>query len=53
MEAKREKRKREEKLMAVINPERNAKRKLKLAAKNKANKKRRILSNKMDRWSRS
>ncbi|CAE5958438.1 unnamed protein product [Arabidopsis arenosa] len=53
MEAKREKRKREEKLMAVINPERNAKRKLKLAAKNKANKKRRIMSNKMDRWARS
>ncbi|EFH69737.1 predicted protein [Arabidopsis lyrata subsp. lyrata] len=53
LEAKREKRKREEKLMAVINPERNAKRKLKLAAKNKANKKRRIMSNKMDRWARS
>ncbi|EOA25292.1 hypothetical protein CARUB_v10018607mg [Capsella rubella] len=53
LEAKREKRKREEKLMAVINPERNAKRKLKLASKNKANKKRRILSSKMQRWSRS
>ncbi|XP_020868571.1 small subunit processome component 20 homolog [Arabidopsis lyrata subsp. lyrata] len=53
LEAKREKRKREDKLMAVINPERNAKRKLKLAAKNKANKKRRIMSNKMDRRARS
>uniref|UniRef100_A0A1J3F7J7 U3 small nucleolar RNA-associated protein 20 n=2 Tax=Noccaea caerulescens TaxID=107243 RepID=A0A1J3F7J7_NOCCA len=53
LEAKRYKRKREEKLMAVVNPERNAKRKLKLASKNKANKKRKILSNKMDRWSRS
>ncbi|XP_010423069.1 PREDICTED: U3 small nucleolar RNA-associated protein 20-like [Camelina sativa] len=52
LEAKREKRKREEKLMAVINPERNAKRKLKLASKNKANKKRRIISSKMERWSR-
>jgi len=39
--------------MAVIHPERNAKKKLKLAAKNKANKKRRIMSNKMDRWSHS
>ncbi|KAL1222676.1 hypothetical protein V5N11_004427 [Cardamine amara subsp. amara] len=53
LEAKREKRKREEKLMAVVNPERNAKRKLKLASKNKANKKRRIMSSKMQRWSRS
>ncbi|EOA39466.1 hypothetical protein CARUB_v10008061mg, partial [Capsella rubella] len=53
LETKREKRKREEKLMAVVNPERNAKRKLKLAAKNKANKKRRIMSSKMDRWARS
>ncbi|ESQ34339.1 hypothetical protein EUTSA_v10009353mg [Eutrema salsugineum] len=53
LEAKREKRKREEKLMAVINPERNAKRKLKLASKNKANKKRRMMSCKMARWSRS
>ncbi|VVA98294.1 unnamed protein product [Arabis nemorensis] len=53
LETKRKKRKREEKLMAVINPERNAKRKLKLAAKNKANKKRKIMSNKMSRWARS
>ncbi|CAA7036210.1 unnamed protein product [Microthlaspi erraticum] len=49
METKREKRKREEKLMAVVNPERNAKRKLKLASKNKANKKRRIMGNKFGR----
>ncbi|KAJ4879704.1 ARM repeat superfamily protein [Raphanus sativus] len=53
LEAKREKRKREEKIMAVINPERNAKRKLKLASKNKANKKRRTMCSKLDRWSRS
>ncbi|CAH8349886.1 unnamed protein product [Eruca vesicaria subsp. sativa] len=52
LEAKRDKRKREEKIMAVVNPERNAKRKLKLASKNKANKKR-TMSSKMARWSRS
>ncbi|KAJ4916552.1 ARM repeat superfamily protein [Raphanus sativus] len=53
LEVKREKRRREEKIMSVVNPERNAKRKLKLASKNKANKKRRIMRCKMDRWSRS
>ncbi|KAL0795429.1 hypothetical protein Bca101_066806 [Brassica carinata] len=53
LEVKREKRRREEKVMPVVNPERNAKRKLKLASKNKANKKRRIMRSKMDRWSRS
>ncbi|KAL0814388.1 hypothetical protein Bca101_070831 [Brassica carinata] len=41
---------REEKEMAVVNPERNAKRKLKVASKNKANKKRRIMRSKMDRY---
>ncbi|CAN8326706.1 unnamed protein product [Cochlearia groenlandica] len=50
---KREKRKREDKLMAVVNPERNAKRKLRLASKNKANKKRRVTSMKLSRWARS
>ncbi|KAJ0257757.1 hypothetical protein HA466_0085710 [Hirschfeldia incana] len=53
LEEKRQKRRREEKEMAVVNPERNAKRKLKLASKNKANKKRRMMRCKMDRWSRS
>ncbi|XP_023633717.1 U3 small nucleolar RNA-associated protein 20 isoform X2 [Capsella rubella] len=50
LRTKREKRKREEKLMAVVNPERNAKRKLRLASKNKANKKRRMTSMKLSRW---
>lgn len=50
LKTKREKRKREEKLMAVVNPERNAKRKLRLASKNKANKKRRMTSLKLSRW---
>ncbi|CAL0335754.1 unnamed protein product [Lupinus luteus] len=47
---KRNKRKREEKLMAVINPMRNAKRKSKISAKNRANKKRKIMTLKMGRW---
>ncbi|XP_056865645.1 U3 small nucleolar RNA-associated protein 20-like [Raphanus sativus] len=50
---KREKRKREEKTMAVVNPERNAKRKLRLASKNKANKRRRMTSMKLSRWASS
>ncbi|OAO98584.1 hypothetical protein AXX17_AT4G35520 [Arabidopsis thaliana] len=50
LRTKRDKRKREEKLMAVVNPERNAKRKLRLASKNKANKKRRMTSMKLSRW---
>lgn len=52
LKAKREKRKREEKVMAVVNPMRNAKRKLRLASKNKANKKRRVMTMKMMRWTR-
>ncbi|CAL0327253.1 unnamed protein product [Lupinus luteus] len=47
---KRNKRKREEKLMAVINPMRNAKRKSKISAKHRANKKRKIMTLKMGRW---
>ncbi|KAE9587003.1 hypothetical protein Lalb_Chr23g0269101 [Lupinus albus] len=47
---KRNKRKREEKLMAVINPMRNAKRKSKVSAKLRANKKRKIITLKMGRW---
>lgn len=52
LKTKREKRKREEKVMAVVNPMRNAKRKLRIASKNKANKKRRVMSMKMTRWAR-
>ncbi|KAE8688414.1 small subunit processome component 20-like protein isoform X2 [Hibiscus syriacus] len=52
LKSKRDKRKREEKQMAVINPIRNAKRKLRIAAKNRANKKRRIMAMKMERWMR-
>ncbi|GAV59009.1 LOW QUALITY PROTEIN: DRIM domain-containing protein, partial [Cephalotus follicularis] len=44
IKAKREKRKQEEKLMAVVNPMRNAKRKMRIAAKHHANKKRKIMS---------
>ncbi|KAL5061396.1 hypothetical protein RYX36_033000 [Vicia faba] len=46
---KRNKRKQEEKLMAVINPMRNAKRKLKISAKHRANKKRKVMTLKMRR----
>ncbi|XVE81263.1 hypothetical protein DITRI_Ditri15bG0049500 [Diplodiscus trichospermus] len=52
LKSKRDKRKREEKRMAVINPERNAKRKLRIAAKHRANKKRKIMAMKMERWMR-
>ncbi|XP_050894848.1 uncharacterized protein LOC127101461 [Lathyrus oleraceus] len=44
---KRNKRKQEEKVMAVINPMRNAKRKLKISAKHRANKKRKVMTLKM------
>ncbi|KAI5382449.1 uncharacterized protein LOC127102572 [Lathyrus oleraceus] len=46
---KRNKRKQEEKVMAVINPMRNAKRKLKISAKHRANKKRKVMTLKMRR----
>ncbi|TYJ14812.1 hypothetical protein E1A91_A10G142700v1 [Gossypium mustelinum] len=52
LKSKRDKRKRDEKRMAVINPVCNAKRKLRIAAKNRANKKRRIMAMKMERWMR-
>ncbi|THG05804.1 hypothetical protein TEA_026415 [Camellia sinensis var. sinensis] len=52
LKAKREKRKQGEKLMAVVNPMRNAKRKLRVAAKNRANKKRKIGTMKMTKWMR-
>ncbi|CBI17281.3 unnamed protein product, partial [Vitis vinifera] len=50
LKAKRDKRKQEEKLMAVVNPMRNAKRKLRIAAKHRAHKKRKIMTMKMGRW---
>ncbi|XP_021894298.1 U3 small nucleolar RNA-associated protein 20 [Carica papaya] len=50
LKAKRDKRKHEEKVMAVVNPMRNAKRKLRIAAKHCANKKRKIMTMKMARW---
>lgn len=52
LKVKRDKRKHEEKLMAVVNPVRNAKRKLRIAAKHRANKKRKIMNLKMSKWMR-
>ncbi|KAL9232759.1 hypothetical protein vseg_007829 [Gypsophila vaccaria] len=49
---KRQKRKREEKVMAVINPVQNAKRKMRVTAKHQAHKKRKIMASKMARWMR-
>ncbi|KAK1435340.1 hypothetical protein QVD17_01101 [Tagetes erecta] len=50
LKAKRDKRKQGQKVMAVVNPERNAKRKLRIAAKHKRNKKRKIMTMKFGRW---
>lgn len=50
LKAKRDKRKQEDKRMAVVNPMRNAKRKLRVAAKHRANKKRKIMTMGMGRW---
>lgn len=50
LKAKRDKRKQEDKRMAVVNPMRNAKRKLRIAAKHRANKKRKIMTIKVGRW---
>ncbi|PIN21963.1 DRIM (Down-regulated in metastasis)-like protein [Handroanthus impetiginosus] len=50
LKAKRDKRKQGEKIMAVVNPVRNAKRKLRIAAKHRAHKKRKIMTMKMGRW---
>ncbi|KAK0607559.1 hypothetical protein LWI29_016732 [Acer saccharum] len=49
LKVKREKRKREEKVMAVVNPERHAKRKLRISAKHTAHKKRKMMSMKLGR----
>ncbi|KAL8494905.1 hypothetical protein ACS0TY_019170 [Phlomoides rotata] len=50
LKAKRDKRKQEEKIMAVVNPARNAKRKLRNAAKHRDHKKRKIMTMRMGRW---
>ncbi|XP_037492635.1 small subunit processome component 20 homolog [Jatropha curcas] len=50
IKVKRDKRKQEEKVMAVVNPMRNAKRKLRMAEKHRAHKKRKIMTMKMARW---
>lgn len=50
LKAKRDERKQKEKLMAVINPIRNAKRKLRVAEKHRYHKKRKIMAMKMGRW---
>ncbi|CAA2935324.1 small subunit processome component 20 homolog [Olea europaea subsp. europaea] len=52
LKGKRDKRKHEEKVMAVVNPMKNAKRKLRIAAKHRANKKRKIMTMKMGKWMR-
>lgn len=49
---RRHKRKTEEKLMAVVDPAQNAKRKLRASAKHKAHKKRKISAMKFGRWMR-
>ncbi|KAG8377667.1 hypothetical protein BUALT_Bualt08G0056700 [Buddleja alternifolia] len=50
LKVKRDKRKQGEKIMAVVNPTRNAKRKLRIAAKHQAHKKRKMMTMKMGRW---
>lgn len=50
LKAKRDKRRQGEKVMAVVNPMRNAKRKLRIAQKHKVNKKRKIMKMKFGRW---
>ncbi|KAH9620789.1 hypothetical protein KSS87_018169 [Heliosperma pusillum] len=49
---KRQKRKRDEKLMAVNNPGQNAKRKMRMSVKHQRHKKQKIMANKMARWMR-
>ena len=49
---KRFKRKRDDKLMAVTDPIRNAKRKMRISAKHQAHKKRKMMAMKMNRWMR-
>nr|XP_043629943.1 small subunit processome component 20 homolog [Erigeron canadensis] len=50
LKTKRDKRKQGEKIMAVVDPMKNAKRKLRIAEKHKVNKKRKIMTMKFGRW---
>lgn len=50
LKAKRDKRKQDEKRLAVVNPMQNAKRKLRIAEKHRANKRRKMMTMKMGRW---
>ncbi|KAI8539167.1 hypothetical protein RHMOL_Rhmol09G0160300 [Rhododendron molle] len=52
LKEKRDRRKQREKLMPVVNPMRNAKRKRRIADKNRANKKRKVVTMKMIKWRR-
>ncbi|XP_078430936.1 ARM repeat superfamily protein isoform X2 [Wolffia australiana] len=52
MKEKRDKRKKAEKVLAVINPMRHAQRKLRLAAKHRAHKKKKVAAMKMKKWGR-
>lgn len=50
LKAKRESRKQAEKLVAAVDPARHAKRKLRIAAKHRDHKKRKVMAMKMGRW---
>ena len=52
VKAKRDKRRQAEKLLAVINPMRHAQRKLRISAKHKSHKKKKVAAMKMKRWKR-
>lgn len=52
LKQKREKRKQSQKLVAVVNPMRHAKRKLQIAVKHRAHKKRKIAAMKAGTWKR-
>lgn len=52
LKSRRDKRKREENVMAVVNPMRNARRKLRISSKHRANKKRKMATMKMTKWMR-
>lgn len=49
LKRKRESRRQAEKVLAVVNPTRHAKRKIRIAAKHRVNKKRKIMNMKMGR----
>jgi U3 small nucleolar RNA-associated protein 20 len=50
LKQKRESRKQSEKLIAAVDPARHAKRKLRIAAKHREHKRRKIMTMKMGRW---